>query len=275
MAHPDVTLTEEQLREQTAVRLLDMLENISADGVLTDDEIVWLDSWLESAEKTELPALAYLRGIVRDVLADRVIIADERRAIVAAILRVMPPDKRSLARVRFAEAGKRGSTEESEWKADDNRPASPEQVKFIQAMGMKVAGECTSAKASEIIEGELSTSKPVSARQRMILRFWNRQDLASEGRASVDEWLDGFYAENPDRLAAWELWKSENGDCGRDDSPDRVDEGAGEIYMGRIRDTKSAPPDRPLAYRIAMGVIAVILFAIVACMIHKYGHPAR
>jgi hypothetical protein len=51
-------------------------------------------------------------------------------------------------------------------------------------------------------------------RQRAVLRFWNREDMFENSREEVSDWMDEWYAENPDRLQAWEIWKARIGDDG-------------------------------------------------------------
>jgi hypothetical protein len=262
MPTPRVTLTDEQLRDHTAQELLSLLENVSADGVLTDREILLLDSWLASSGKTNLPALTYLRSVVASALADRIIIEDERKTIVAAILRIMPPEKSALAKVRFGEAA-RHEHEGETWEINEKRaaePASTDQVRCIQAMGVAVPEGCTQAAASEVIASALGDSQPVTVRQMMLLRFWDRLDLADKGRAAADAWIDEWYGADPDRLEAWEMWKDENGDCGREDSPEIVSVGAGKICLERIKNGPGWHGAKlPIAYRIAMGVVAALM----------------
>ena len=267
-----VTLTDDQLRDHTAQELLALLENISADGILTDDEILRLDSWLHNAGQANIPALTYLRAVVSGVLADRLIIEEERKTIVAAILRIMPPEKSALAKVRFSEAEKHGH-EAAAWELKEKQAAAaatPEQTRFLQAMGVSVPEGYTEAAASDRIASELGSGQPVTVRQIMLLRFWDRLDLADKGRTAVDEWIDGWYTEAPDRLEAWELWKSENGDCGRQDSPERVSVGAGKAYLERVNiNARETKPQQPMAFRVAMTILAALFLALAMYAIYR------
>ena len=265
-----VTLTDEQLREKTARELLDLLENISADGVLTGSEIVKLSEWLENAAKTDLPALAYLRAVFGSVLTDRVVIADERKAIVAAIVRVMPSERSELAKLRFRDAENHEKSQfVDEWNDPDKR-ASAEQIQCLQAMGLKIEKDCTFARAEETIAENLRDTSPATDRQKAMLRFWNMSALATKNCGEIDEWLDNFYAEDPDRLAAWELGQTPNAS----DTNPALHENNGEFYLERIKTASRTQPEMPLAYRIAMGIIAIILIAIIAYGFHKAGqHP--
>jgi hypothetical protein len=65
----------------------------------------------------------------------------------------------------------------------------------------------------------------------MVLRFWNRLDLAESSKWDVSQWLNHFYEEDPRRQQAWETFKKEIGDDGSQDDPSLVPLGAGEAYL--------------------------------------------
>jgi hypothetical protein len=270
MATQQVTLTDEQLKEKTAKELLALLETISADGRLTDDEVLKLDAWLKSVRPEKLPALTYLRGRVEGVLADRVIIEEERRAIVAAILRVMPQAEREKVRTLFNEAAEHDKQELS-WELrthQETEPATEEQKRCLRAMGREIPANCSKAEALEIVDQALGAGQPVTNRQMMILRFWNKQELAEKGRMAVAEWLDAWYAEDPDRLTAWTLWKEENDDVGRLDPPERVVVDVGEAYLERVKvlgpmlnkEVKKSPLHVRLAALALVAAAVVLLY---------------
>ena len=232
-----VTLSQEQLKEQIAKDLLVLLEKIAADGRLTDEEILRLDGWLKNVRSDKLPALTYLRGRVEGVLADRVIIEDERRTIVAAILRVLPKAESDRLRTLFNETAEHDRQERS-WELKlhhEKEEATPEQKQFLRAMGRALPDNCTRAEATEIVNEAIGVGQPVTNRQLMVLRFWNRMDLSNKGKAAVSEWLDAWYAEDPDRLTAWTLWKEEFREIGREDPPERVALDLGDAYLDRVK----------------------------------------
>jgi len=267
MASQQVTLTDDQLREKTAKDLLALLENVSADGRLSDDEIHKLDSWLKAVRAENLPALTFLRGKVENVLADRVIIEDERRAIVAAILRVMPETESDKARILFDEAAEHERQERS-WelrKHHEGEPATDGQKRCLRAMGRDIPANCSRAEALEILNAAMGLGQPVTNRQKMILRFWNKEAMAEKGRAAVAEWLDLWYAEDPDRLTAWTLWKEEHDDVAREDPPERVELDVGAVYLDRVKvlgpELNREMRKSPLHVRLAS--IALIIAALI------------
>lgn len=76
----------------------------------------------------------------------------------------------------------------------------------------------------------------------MVLRFWNRMDLAERDREEVSEWLDDWHESSwmnePSlrRLCAWELFKIDHPEFGSDGegAPDAVPLGVGEEYLKRV-----------------------------------------
>lgn len=274
MATQQVTLTEDQLKEKTARELLALLETISSDGRLTDAEILKLDSWLKAVRAENLPALTYLRSRVEGVLADRVVIEDERRAIVAAILRVMPKAESDKARILFSEATEHDKQERS-WELKshhETETATEEQKRCLRAMGREVSESCSKAEATDLLNHAIGVGQPATNRQMMILRFWNKQDLAEKGRDGVAEWLDGWYAEDADRLTAWTLWKEEHTDVARGDPPERIPVDLGQAYLERVKvlspELNQKRQESPLHVRIA--AVVLIVAAIVALYFMLY-----
>ena len=263
MASKPVALTEDQLKEGNAKALLALLESISADGRLTDAEILQLDTWLKQSREEKIPAFTYLRGKIEGVLADRIIIEDERRSIVAAILRVMPQESSARARARFNEASDLDREARSfELKSQhETEPVTEEQKRCLRALGREAPENCTRAEALELIDKAMGAGQPPTNRQMMVLRFWNRLDLAPKGRMGVAEWLDAWYAEDPDRLTAWTIWKEEHNEVGRQDPPDRVPLDVGAAYLDRVKVlSPGLNPEReksPLYVRIAAMVLVV------------------
>lgn len=130
-----------------------------------------------------------------------------------------------------------------DWRDD---PATDRQRAFAEERGIEIADDATKGDAHELIDawiaanpkGDFDKEKP-SPRQIMVLRFWAK-DTAGWTREGISAWMDAWYAEDGDRLAAWELFKQESGDAGAQDSPDRVPVGAGNSYLARIKSERGA-----------------------------------
>jgi hypothetical protein len=86
-------------------------------------------------------------------------------------------------------------------------------------------------KATRLYEKE---GYPPSPRQQMVARFWDVPPKRRKEEAS--EWQDEFYAQDPDRLKAWELWKKEHRTEEMTDDPGVVPQGIGPEYLKRIKE---------------------------------------
>jgi hypothetical protein len=126
-------------------------------------------------------------------------------------------------------------------------PASWKQKLFIERLGGSVGPRLTKYDASALIDRLQSDPKrterariiyenegyPPSPRQRMVARFWNAA-VHNTLTAQV-QWMDAFYSADPDRLAAWELWKKEHTADSESDDPQRVPLGLGPNYLERAK----------------------------------------
>lgn len=221
---PPVTLTKKHLATDAGKDLLAILLDITRDGNVDVAEAHRLRSWLTShQEAMSIPAVAWLAELLEAVLADGVITKFERYDLLQGFDRVLPPDERLLSKVRRREAG------------TDARPvpATDRQVAYLRALGATISDDITKVEASAMLDDLIADGRDVSKRQLMVLRFWNRCDVAALGREGVSDWMDEWYARNPAHKAAWSLWKAENGDDGLQGDPTRVPIGAGKDYLPR------------------------------------------
>jgi len=266
MSVQKVTLNDQQLSGKAASELLSLLESISSDGRLDDAEIMKLDEWLSRAGSENLPAITFLRHTIGEVLADRVIIDEERKTIVGAILRIMPPEESVDAGIRFSEAEESERQKKSfELKQKhDLTPATKSQLCYLNALGIAVPHKCSKSQASELIDAAICAHQPVTVRQMMLLRFWDREDLAPKGRHAVSEWLDGWYAGDPDRLTAWNIWRESIGDLGRDDPPEKVPVGTGPGFLLKVKQMGGVPSAGKKRFSPSIIGIALALVALVA-----------
>jgi len=227
-----VALSKKSLATAEGTALLKLLERIMADGCLADQEITELAAWLEQTALTStISGIHFLREEVAGILADGTVSDAEGRLLRNAILRVLPMTERERAKAKIAEVTARERNE----RAASAKLVTPKQREFIHDLGGTCAETVTKWQASEIID-QLLASRP-TARQRMVLRFWNRLDLSTAGVEGVSEWMDQWYEDDPHRLEAWELWKRESGDDGGRSSTsiDSVPLGAGQEYLMRVK----------------------------------------
>ncbi|MSV29443.1 MAG: hypothetical protein EXQ52_11990 [Bryobacterales bacterium] len=110
--------------------LLMLLETVTADGTINDDEAQELQSWLESNRDSGLPAIDFLRTTLEQILADGRITTEERKALQKAVERALPTELREKAKGRRVAAellGKARAQEDQEDKAAARARATEER----------------------------------------------------------------------------------------------------------------------------------------------------
>lgn len=86
--------------EGILAELYSLVEMITADGKITDEETAWLQRWMEDNAQLDLPSVTFLRQVLAGVLADGKLTPEERRAIYRAVEKILPTDLRAGARSR-------------------------------------------------------------------------------------------------------------------------------------------------------------------------------
>lgn len=230
-------MTKAQLASESGSALLEVLERITSDGELSLGEIGALRSWLEErGEDSSVPAIAWLGELTEGVLRDGRVTQSERVDLILGIERVMPKPARLGAQARRARANQIGAGSTAPpLRSTSVDSATPAQLRYLAALGGTPTTTLTKAEASAEIDRRLCSAASVSNRQMMVLRFWNRLDVADRGRSGVSEWMDEHYDADPDHQAAWKLWKEDSDDRGRQDDPQRVPIGIGSKYLRRVK----------------------------------------
>ncbi|MDO8540338.1 MAG: hypothetical protein Q7S40_07835 [Opitutaceae bacterium] len=247
-----LSLTKSQLQQETGASLLSLLSKIAGDGRLGNGEVRELRQWLDENRGSDIPAIGFLVEIADRVLADRKVTGDERIELQLGIEKVLPVTERGIAREarETAEAAFEGPTITTddlkkmvtsgirmtpprfrEWRND---PITEPQRDFIKSLGGKIRSGATKGEASDLISSLLGV-RPITSCQQMVLRFWARDRQPGEGPREISEWMDNFYIEDPDRKAAWELFKCESEDDGFQGDPTRVPVGVGPEYLARVK----------------------------------------
>jgi hypothetical protein len=225
MSDQPVKLTEEQLKNRTAQHLLTLLEEVSADGKLTDAEVFSLNEWLALHDDPAISGLLHLRKLVRDAVADGVISDLERHEIIATILRIMPDE---IARVAILHFG--SMSENPDWRIG-HHPATGCQKRMMAELGISIPDGCTRAEAASLIAQVGNAGPGLASLHMMVLRFWGREDLKDYMKEAC-AWLDKWYDDDPDRYKAWRLWRKEHPDCCH---PEGVAEGVGNRYLEKVK----------------------------------------
>jgi AP2 domain len=153
-----------------------------------------------------------------------------------------------------------GLTEEQK-EQQKTEPASWRQKLYIERLGGIATAHLTKYNASELIDrltkeewrveraGRIYETEgyPPSPRQRMVAQFWGIP--AQKTKDEQSDWTDRFYAEDPDRHVAWELWKKEHPSENATDDPLLVPLGVGPQYLQRVQELRLEKERRRAARR--------------------------
>lgn len=274
-----VSLTKKQLTTAEGMELLSLLVAITKDGEASLGEVQHLRDWLDAKASADLPAITWLREIVGAVLADGKVTPEERVEMLLAFERVLPPEERVVAKLNRKSADLAAGQAEVKPKKKATRwedhPATDNQIGYMGFLGIAFDPKTiTKGQATTLISERLNAS--ISNRQMMVLRFWNKPELAKLGSRQVSEWIDEWYTKDTRHRAAWTLWKQESGDTGGQGDPERVPIGIGFEVMKRVPVEKQ-PEREPVQEKeakakagVAAGCLAwVVVLAIAAWLLSK------
>lgn len=162
-----VKLNDDDLATEAGLGLLALLEQITADGTVTKDEVRELGAWLESVAATAtVPGLHCLREEVAGILADNRITEPELRVLRDAVLRVLPAKARKKADARFYAARQRATIERELAHGYDRaqpQPATEAQLAYIRDLGGAIPEGLDTGSASTLITTLLET-RPTARR---------------------------------------------------------------------------------------------------------------
>jgi hypothetical protein len=94
------SLTRKQVESGPALDLLRLLEEITADGKFTEEEVGSLQQWILENQQMELPAISFLKSLLDEILSKGRVNQDDLRCLQIAAERVLPPARRDIARAR-------------------------------------------------------------------------------------------------------------------------------------------------------------------------------
>lgn len=212
-------------------QLLGMILDICQDEEFDLAEIKELYRFLTN-DKSGIPAVKQLRPLVADVIADEDVDQAEAYRLKQAFLKVCPPDVRRVVETHLDSIDlptTEASNDDFEpaWK---HHPATRKQIEFIRNLGGYVPPDATKGEASLAIDALLN-DRPATPRQLMLLRFFDRLELAASSKDEVGEWVDDFYASDERYLRAWERFKRATNHNPRGQDPNVVPVGAYRQYM--------------------------------------------
>lgn len=93
-----LSLTKTQAAAGPGAELLSLLQTVTEDGALADEEIAALQEWLEENRDADLPSIQFLTGTVMKIMADGRITDEERAELYQAVEKVLPPEARKEAK---------------------------------------------------------------------------------------------------------------------------------------------------------------------------------
>ena len=82
---------------EIGVELLSLLQAVTEDGSVSVDGVSELAIWLSANRHVDMPAIGFLSQIVAQIIADGVVTDEERVALYSAIEKVLPADLRRFA----------------------------------------------------------------------------------------------------------------------------------------------------------------------------------
>jgi hypothetical protein len=260
-----VALTRSQLSTDEGKRLVDLCLDLGLDGEFSDTDLVQLHKFLASVDNGSIPAVSHLKSLIFDAVADGAISESERSLIHKQIERVLPPSERerlALVRKEKEESRFRVQSFGVDWHDD---PLSEAQIRYINSLGGDPSTVSTKGDAATLIDALLHSPKSITPRQRMVLQFWGATPSLDYGKPEISQWMDKWYSEDPDRLAAWESYKESVGDCGQMRDPSTIQFGIGGIWLQRVKNGKPAViPSKQQTnsvFIIAFILAIVLLFA--------------
>lgn len=81
--------------------------------------------------------------------------------------------------------------------------------------------------AADLID-ELVSRRPVTQRQMMLLRFWDRLDLATSRREELSQWIDDWHSSDDRRWIAWDMLKARTKEADPEFVPVKIESGVSE-----------------------------------------------
>lgn len=95
---PRLSLTKEQLLDGVGAELFSLCQGITADGELSNDELVALSMWLRDNQDAPLPGIAFLSETLNRIIADGRVTREEQQELMEGMEKILPPEARRAAR---------------------------------------------------------------------------------------------------------------------------------------------------------------------------------
>jgi uncharacterized tellurite resistance protein B-like protein len=95
-----VSISTAQAQEGAAAELVSLLQTVTADGKISNDEIKALHRWTRDNKDCGLPGMQILEETIESICADGRVSSEEREELAKVIERVLPPELREVAKQR-------------------------------------------------------------------------------------------------------------------------------------------------------------------------------
>lgn len=137
-----LSLTKAQIQAGVGAELLALCQTITADGVLTNDEIAELRAWLGANRTGDLPAIEFLVVTLERILADGIITKDESKELYSAIEKVLPPEARreAVEQRKTVEAEEKDHVRQERESQRQQEREERERTRPLYSMNFMVAG---------------------------------------------------------------------------------------------------------------------------------------
>jgi hypothetical protein len=222
-------MTVKQSETPIGRRLLHYILDMCHDGELILKEVDEFYQFLRY-DSSDIPAIPWLRAIVREIILDGEISEPEAVRLKRAFMRIVPKEIRGVIATHLEQLGIPAVDDDAEPAGWHNDDATAKQIEYILALGGQVSEGMTKGQAGRLIDALLER-RPVTPRQQMLLRFFDRLDLSSSTKDEVMEWIDHFFFEDLNREIAWRRFKQETGMTADEIDPEVVPVGAFVQYM--------------------------------------------
>lgn len=246
-----VTLTQRQAATAYGQRLVHTILALSHDGNLSLEEVAGLTAVLRDGP-ADMNAVPFLRAICRDILADNEFDDMEAYRLRRAMERAVPKAVRMKVSELLSGLGLPSDEDEGPFggaRTWRNDPATARQLDYIRNLGGCADAEMTKGAAARLIDALLQR-RPPTPRQVMVMRFFDRLDLASKTKEEISAWIDDLYAQHESYERAWDRFKLDIGDDRTIQDPTIVPLGAYRQYI-KAKSTTEAARTPPSVNRVS------------------------
>jgi hypothetical protein len=140
--------------EGVAAEFTLLLEAITADGTISNEEALQLREWLTANQESDLPSVAFLRTAVDQILADGLDEA-ERRTLQLAVEKALPPELRKLAKARRTAVEMVGKERARRDQQEERRRGAPVERLDFMVRGVEFEGRL------DIVDASLTVGQTV------------------------------------------------------------------------------------------------------------------